>query len=178
MPTLRTSKVRRVNTDLVRAIDAVFCSLTKQICLLLSRGKSVCVLPYIASLTQLARCQWADYLDSQGIRFAFFSAANSAAIQQLRREEHEAALAAAERGDDAESGPEDESDEEDSESEEEDEDADEAPSSDEDSDSDKSFFSIDEEPDPALQDPRARVLSVLELEDLFMRMAPPLTGTR
>ncbi|TFL06343.1 P-loop containing nucleoside triphosphate hydrolase protein [Pterulicium gracile] len=126
-------------------------------------------------LTAKQRCQWADYLDSQGIRFAFFSAANSAAIQQLRREEHEAALAAAERGDDAESGPEDESDEEDSESEEEDEDADEAPSSDEDSDSDKSFFSIDEEPDPALQDPRARVLSVLELEDLFMRMAPPLT---
>ena len=34
----------------------------------------------------LCRRQWADYFDSQNIRYAFFSAANATAIQQARRD--------------------------------------------------------------------------------------------
>ena len=39
-------------------------------------------------LTEIAhrRRQWADYFDSQGIQYAFFSAANATALQQARRD--------------------------------------------------------------------------------------------
>lgn len=37
------------------------------------------------------------------------------------------------------------------------------------------YFSTEEDT-PEGQDPRARVLSVLELEDLFVKMAPDLSG--
>ena len=41
---------------------------------------------------------------------------------------------------------------------------------------DEHYFSAEEDTADG-QDPRARVLSVLELEDLFMKCAPPLSGT-
>lgn len=42
---------------------------------------------------------------------------------------------------------------------------------------DEFFFSPEEEDSPEGRDPRAKVLSVLELEDLFLKMAPDLSGT-
>lgn len=63
-------------------------------------------------------------------------------------------------------------DEEEDEDEEEEEDEDE-------SDSERGhFMPVDEGEDPQQIDPRTRVLSVLELEQLFLSSAPSLTGTR
>ncbi|KAK0245678.1 hypothetical protein EDD85DRAFT_27157 [Armillaria nabsnona] len=125
-------------------------------------------------LTSYQRRLWADHFDEQGIQYAFFSAANAAALQQARRD----ALAQEQQGNAVPQGdhnniadedddikepslsdrnhPETESD------------------SDEESDS-EDYFSADDEPEEE-QDPRARVLTVLELEDLFMRMAPDLSA--
>ncbi|CDW96598.1 hypothetical protein [Sporisorium scitamineum] len=44
------------------------------------------------------RRYWADYFDAQGIQYAFFSAANAAAIQLARAEEEEPASAAVDQG--------------------------------------------------------------------------------
>lgn len=43
---------------------------------------------------------------------------------------------------------------------------------------DEYLFSVNDEDTEDGRDPRARVLSVLELEDLFMRAAPNLSGER
>jgi len=43
------------------------------------------------------------------------------------------------------------------------------------SSSDEGYFSVKED-DEFSMDPRARVLSVSELEDLLLKMAPPLSG--
>lgn len=43
------------------------------------------------------------------------------------------------------------------------------------SSSDEDYFSVEED-DEFSMDPRARILSVLELEDLLLKMAPPLSG--
>ncbi|KAJ7102112.1 hypothetical protein B0H15DRAFT_813235 [Mycena belliarum] len=117
-------------------------------------------------LTATQRCLWADHFDKQGIQYAFFSAANAAALQQARRD----ALLEMQEGEDGEDDP-DESDDnedfEDSEAEEESEESDyEEP---------EDFYFSAEEESPEGQDPRARVLSVLELENLFERMAPDLS---
>ncbi|KAI0639638.1 P-loop containing nucleoside triphosphate hydrolase protein [Trametes polyzona] len=139
-------------------------------------------------LTAKQRKLWADYFDSQGVRYAFFSAANAAALQEARREaeaaaaraQEEAAAAAAEAARRAEGGGAS-SDEEDSDEEsngEPGQDADQPPESfDEESSDDDSdvgaFHPIDEDTDA--QDPRTRVLSVLELEELFKSTAPDLS---
>ncbi|KAF4605039.1 hypothetical protein EYR40_003822 [Pleurotus pulmonarius] len=123
-------------------------------------------------LTARQRRLWADYFDTHGITYAFFSAANAAAIQQARRD----ALGAA--GSDeqvvpSESGPKevpagdvepeliDDDDVSESES-----DASES--------EDDHYFSAEEDTTDG-QDPRARVLSVLELEELFIKSSPDLT---
>ena len=122
------------------------------------------------------------------MRYAFFSAANAAALQEARREaeaihyEREAQTSAppveasdepVEAGDceeeEEEEGAEDDIESDDPVEEEEEED----------SDSDSSgeageYLPIEEE---EVQDPRTRVLSVLELEDLFIRSAPDLSST-
>jgi len=48
-------------------------------------------------------------------------------------------------------------------------------SSDEGSDEDDMYFSAEEDTEDG-QDPRAKVLTVQELENMFMYMAPPLSG--
>lgn len=131
-------------------------------------------------------CRWADYFESQGIRYAFFSAANAAALQQARREALEAA-SQQERANG--SGKENEGKEPDegaelcrSEDQKDEgekvqappESEDEIENSDE-SSSEEDYFSAEED-DEFNQDPRARVLSVLELEDLLLREAPLLSG--
>lgn len=117
----------------------------------------------------ICRRLWADYFDGQQIQYAFFSAANAAAIQEARRA--------------AESRPENEvSDEEPSHTSigSEGELADES-SSDGDDDSGNGSDSESEgglvlQTDEANQDPRTRVLSVVELENLFATVAPNLSS--
>jgi large subunit GTPase 1 len=129
------------------------------------------ILDVIQLPTQLDRREWADYFDKNNIRFAFFSAANAAAIQQARRDAIEkaqllegAGASAEEQDDEAPTPP--LSDDTESESEGEAEESD---------DSEDHHLPLHDESEEE-QDPRARVLSVLELEGLFMKMAPPLTG--
>jgi large subunit GTPase 1 len=140
------------------------------------------------------RRQWADYFDSEGIQYAFFSAANATAIQEARRN----ALVAEREPPQAEQGAFEEEEQRDS-----NEDVvdnvheeilkritpppDTPLVSDVDSerdDEDEDDYSTESDEFPLMnegdtedgQDPRARVLSVLELEDLFTRAAPDLSG--
>lgn len=126
------------------------------------------------SLIILGSRLWADHFDEQGIQYAFFSAANAAALQQARRD----ALAQEQQGNAVPQGDHNDIADEDDDIKESslsDRNHPETESdSDEESDS-EDYFSADDEPEEE-QDPRARVLTVLELEDLFMRMAPDLSG--
>ena len=113
------------------------------------------------------RVRWADYFDSQGVRYAFYSAANAAAIQQTRKEVAEAlahaeevSRHASEKGEDDDEADDDETGSPESESEDENE--------------DDMYFSAEGESEDG-QDLRARVLSVVELEELFVKMAPDLS---
>lgn len=122
------------------------------------------------------RRHWADYFDKQNVRYAFFSAANATALQEARKEALEREEEAAKQASDTSHGDEDEeADEHDEEVEHsgdssyEDED-----SSDDESDNEL-YFSAEEDTEDG-QDPRTRVLSVLELESLFIHAAPDLSG--
>ena len=117
---------------------------------------------------QLVRRQWADYFDQQGVTYAFFSAANATALQKARREIQEAADAALDNPIDDEG---DESDEEERETDGQ-EPRLESPLSDPDSDTDYDetlYYSAEEDPS---EDARITVLTVPELEELFIRTAP------
>lgn len=111
---------------------------------------------------------WADYFDQQNVTYAFFSAANAAALQELRREIELAKAQETEKeagGNEESSGSDDEDD----------------PQTPEDETSDpqeraQSFPLPVEEDSEDARDPRTRVLSVLGLEDLFFRVAPDLTS--
>ncbi|KAH7910692.1 hypothetical protein BJ138DRAFT_1064590 [Hygrophoropsis aurantiaca] len=134
-------------------------------------------------LTATQRRLWADYFDQQGIQYAFFSAANAAAIQQARRD----ALSQVEipSGDADEEGSSSDSEGPDTPVDHEDgggvekTPSDHEPPPDSDSDSEDSdnehIFVSTEEDSPDGKDPRTKVLSVLELEDLFTRAAPDLS---
>lgn len=118
---------------------------------------------------------WADYFDEQGIQYAFFSAANAAALQEARRD----SIAAEEARQNAASSESEgsESDEAEDSGKEEDlvtegsEDESSGPES-----QDEGMFLSGEEDTPDAKDPRARVLSVLELEELFVKAAPELSS--
>ena len=115
----------------------------------------------------MIRQLWADYFDQQNVTYAFFSAADAAALQELRRGLDLAEIQEKEKnaaGNDGSSG----SDEE-------------HPQTPEDEmidprESGQSLRPSLEEDSEATHDPRTRVLSVLELEDLFFRVAPDLTS--
>jgi large subunit GTPase 1 len=136
---------------------------------------------------------WGDYFDAQGIQYAFFSAANAAALQQARREalpRSETEIDASERRqhpDAIESNtnpntyaePESSSDSEGPHTPHDDDDGEsDPPDSDVDSDSDEERLRYvpTEEDTPDGRDPRTKVLSVLELEDLFATAAPDLSS--
>ena len=115
-----------------------------------------------------ARRIWADYFDSQGIRYAFYSATNATARQEILREARARATEALQ--------------EEDGEADIEESILDAAMSSTTSSgsydplqtgDSDKD---LDLDSDEDTEDARAKVLSVLELEDLFIASAPDFPG--
>ncbi|KDR85376.1 hypothetical protein GALMADRAFT_354874 [Galerina marginata CBS 339.88] len=116
-------------------------------------------------LTAKQRCQWADYFDQQGIHYAFYSAANANALQQARRD---AALAeTSDHGSHSEGATSSESES----------DTNEPINAEDSSDSeheDDMYFSAEEDTE-AGQDTRARVLSVQELEDMFLKTAPDLS---
>ncbi|KAJ7107609.1 hypothetical protein C8R43DRAFT_1080267 [Mycena crocata] len=136
------------------------------------QGKRRCLLLINKAdlLTATQRCLWADHFDKQGIQYAFFSAANATALQQARRE---ALLEGQNNDHDQGEGDQGEEDEEASGD---DEDASSDGDEESDHESEDFYFSAEEEEDsPEGQDPRAKVLSVLELESLFERMAPDLS---
>jgi len=114
-----------------------------------------------------ARRIWADYFDSQGIRYAFYSATNATARQEILREARDRAT---------------EADQEDGEVDEEESILDADTSSTTSSGSydpiprGSSDEDVDVDSDEDTEDPRAKVLSVLELEDLFIASAPDLSG--
>ncbi|KAJ7042422.1 P-loop containing nucleoside triphosphate hydrolase protein [Mycena alexandri] len=132
------------------------------------KGKRRCLLLINKAdlLTAQQRCLWADHFDKQGIQYAFFSAANAAALQQARRD---ALLEKENNGEHQEDVEDVDEDEEEDEDDSGDEDTEES-----EYESEDFYFSAEEE-SPEGQDPRARVLSVLELENLFERMAPDLS---
>lgn len=114
--------------------------------------------------TSDARLQWADYLDSHGIRYVFYSAANATLSQEARRAATETDVPivvlnetniSQECDEVGRSGEEIKSEPEES----------------EDEDPDDAYFSAEEE-----HDPRARILSVDELEHAFLAMSPDLSG--
>ncbi|KAL1413607.1 hypothetical protein Q8F55_001382 [Vanrija albida] len=138
-------------------------------------------------LTYDQRSVWADYFEEHGITYAFFSAANAAALQeqaekQRRREE------GLDDEDDEDDEDDDDDDDEDDEVDhddeeldlEEDDEIDEDVEEEADKQADevvKQFeeTNLDDQEPAELEDIRTRVLSVTELEDLFINSAPPLS---
>ncbi|KAG8685733.1 hypothetical protein FRC08_012943, partial [Ceratobasidium sp. 394] len=132
-------------------------------------------------LTVDQRRAWADYFEKEGIQYAFFSAANAKALQEAKRLAEEASHAQEER----ETLPaSDEIDEAEAEAEDEqpDETADFEPSpaqsfptdSIEEGETENDAHHLPVDAGEA-DDPRTRVLSVLELEELFLSSAPDLS---
>ena len=147
----------------------------------------------------MSRRFWADYFDKENIQYAFFSAANAMAIQEERRE-YQRML------DERRTNPEDnsapDSDTEDTpvpeeridevpaansvqelpstpladENAEDEDNQSEAGESEGESSDEDLFFDAEESTEEG-QDPRTRVLNVLELEALFQHHAPDLNRT-
>ncbi|KAI0271431.1 P-loop containing nucleoside triphosphate hydrolase protein [Gloeopeniophorella convolvens] len=150
------------------------------------KRKSLLLINKSDLLSAKQRRIWADYFDSQGIQYAFYSAANATALQEARREASattEAPDPAPHPDEEVDSGT--SSEEEDAtpgtEGSRQGADPESAlPSPPESSDEDETEeedgdLYFDEDDGPDAQDPRAKVLSVLELEDLFIRSAPDLS---
>lgn len=128
--------------------------------------------------TPTPRRIWADYFDGQGIQYAFFSAANAAALQQARRDA--TAQAEEEQLQDEVSlsdsdGPDTPSDDV-SEDDFTEEPVPKSPPQSESDTDDEHQYVHTEEDSPDGKDPRTKVLSVLELEDLFVTTAPDLSS--
>ncbi|KIP12574.1 hypothetical protein PHLGIDRAFT_98001 [Phlebiopsis gigantea 11061_1 CR5-6] len=124
------------------------------------KRKSLLLINKADLLTAKQRQVWADYFDAQGVQYAFFSAMNATALQEARKN----ALAAEQAQLDVEERATGEIEEQSEEEEE------------QESEEERYLFSLNEEDTEDGRDPRARVLSVLELEDLFVRAAPDLSG--
>jgi large subunit GTPase 1 len=130
------------------------------------------------ALLHLAREEWAEYFDKEGISYAFYSAANAKALQEARLE--------AEIREEAEENRQLASDGEEELNEDEEisgrmatlttNQHQKEPPSDPDTDENVHHYNLIKN-DPK-EDARTRVLTVLELEDLFVRSAPPLAGMR
>src|SRR5882757_7741682 len=111
------------------------------------------------------RSQWSDYFDQQHVRYAFYSAANATALQQARRDTAEDSETSFSSEESAFSETSDDPSEK------------KITSSivhDDGGTDDDLYFSADEDRDD--QDLRAKILSVVELEEMFLKMAPDLSG--
>lgn len=132
------------------------------------KRKSMLLINKADLLNSQQRSHWADFFDKRGVQCAFYSAANAVAIQQARRdfEEHhnnKQSRAMQEHEDPTDSN--NEMDEADADGNED--------SSDRSSD-EEGYFSAEEAPTNS-QDSRVKILSVVELEDLFVKLAPDLS---
>lgn len=166
------------------------------------KRKSLLLINKSDLLTIEQRRMWADYFEKHGIQYVFFSAANAAALQE--QEDRQARRAAGEemppkaedKVNDREDGDEEEEDEEEDEDEDEDpaiekhqeEETETAPEAQVEEDDNDSDYETEDETDSVTdqlqrttisepsepEDPRTRVLTVTELEDLFIRSAPDL----
>ena len=105
-----------------------------------------------------SRSQWANYFDQHHVQYAFYSAANATALQQARRESEEI-LETLFSSDESEK------------------EANDGLSAEHSTSSishDDLYFSAEEDGDDL--DQRAKILSVVELEELFLKMAPDLSS--
>ncbi|CAE6387482.1 unnamed protein product [Rhizoctonia solani] len=128
-------------------------------------------------LTADQRRGWADYFEKEGIQFAFFSAANAKALQEAKRLAEEATLDQPQQIEHNESEDQSEIDSEDEAVDKTGDSADESmeeatPEADTSVDIDPHHLPVDAS---EADDPRTRVLSVLELEELFLSSAPDLS---
>ncbi|EGO05096.1 hypothetical protein SERLA73DRAFT_174095 [Serpula lacrymans var. lacrymans S7.3] len=149
-----------------------------------NKRKSLLLINKADLLTVQQRRHWADFFDKQGVQFTFFSAANAVAIQEARRNalaEAEAKLSPEESfGSESESDNPPTPSAESSDS----EDIYNSAIQDEGSQSlgdetEDEYPNVLTEDDPLDgQDPRIRVLSVMELEDLFVTVSPDLDAFR
>ena len=123
------------------------------------------------------RRQWADYFDKHNVQYAFFSAANATAIQQARRDVllQQTAGREDDSGDDQPPPSPDLDDSNETESTDT-YDSSECESESSEDDSSNNIEPFDEEGEGVPADSRTKVLSVLELEDLFKEAAPSLSG--
>ncbi|KAF8633007.1 hypothetical protein AX15_001604 [Amanita polypyramis BW_CC] len=122
-------------------------------------------------LTVEQRCQWADYFERQGIDYAFYSAASVVALQQAREES--SALLATQRGSNSDashlptegnvSSSKNSSSDSDNRGQ----------ASESGTESEDTYIPFKEATES--RDPRAKILSVVELEDLFLQKAPDLS---
>ncbi|TDL28206.1 P-loop containing nucleoside triphosphate hydrolase protein [Rickenella mellea] len=137
------------------------------------KRKSLVLINKADLLTSTQRRGWADYFDTQCIQYAFFSAANAAALQQARKDALELEAKEIEQNGDHDHDEDDDDEPVD--------DLAESPPATSESDGSYSEDEADinmyisaneEEGDP---DPRTKVLSVLELEELFVKSAPNLS---
>ncbi|KAI6031596.1 P-loop containing nucleoside triphosphate hydrolase protein [Pisolithus microcarpus] len=118
-------------------------------------------------LTATQRRIWADYFDSEGIQYAFFSAANAVALQKLRHDvptQPDARQLQAEQASDEDT---------DSSSEGQHTPHDKGSANGSDSEADRYVHTEEDSPDG--RDSRTKVLSVLQLEELFLSSAPDLS---
>ncbi|KAI6136487.1 P-loop containing nucleoside triphosphate hydrolase protein [Pisolithus sp. B1] len=123
-------------------------------------------------LTATQRRIWADYFDSEGIQYAFFSATNAVVLQKLR---HDLQLKQASDEDTDSSSedrhtPRDEGSANGSDS-----GVDRLGLEEREASDDEYGYVHTEEDSPDGRDPRTKVLSVLELEELFLSSAPDLS---
>lgn len=123
--------------------------------------KSMLLINKADLLTRKQRWLWADYFEKQGVAFAFYSAANAAALQEMPLREEVAKVVPSTSQNETDEGSSSE---------------DQGPSSSSDEASDESGANDIKEEDNEGEDPRTRVLTVKELEELFIQSAPPLTG--
>jgi large subunit GTPase 1 len=124
-------------------------------------------------LPRFVRRQWADHFDSVGIRYAFFSALNASALQEAAALAEQQALLAEEAAlENASDSDEDESSEEELEV------VPQPRGHKEQKEVEKEAIDLerDEQREQEGYEERTRVLSVLELEQLFESEAPNLNG--
>ncbi|KAF8711788.1 P-loop containing nucleoside triphosphate hydrolase protein, partial [Rhizoctonia solani] len=132
-------------------------------------------------LTADQRREWADYFEKEGIQFAFFSAANAKALQEAKRLAEEATFDQPQQNEDNESEDHSEIESEDevvdatgdpAESHTDESTEETTPHADTSADIDPHHLPVDVS---ETDDPRTQVLSVLELEELFLSSAPDLS---
>lgn len=127
-------------------------------------------------LTYEQRSVWADYFEEHNITYAFFSAADAAALQEQAEKQRRREEGLDDEDDDDDEDEDDEAEHDDEELDEEDEEEIEEDVEEEAGEVAKQLEETkleDQEP-VEIEDIRTRVLTVTELEDLFISAAPPL----